>query len=68
MFFKKLDLIVNIPKKIIKNELDDNYIIRRASIDFNIPLFTNVRLAQTFINAFCNDELQIKDWKSYLLQ
>ncbi|AGC66988.1 carbamoyl phosphate synthase large subunit [Candidatus Uzinura diaspidicola str. ASNER] len=65
MFFKKLDLIINIPKKIIKNELDNDYIIRRASVDFNIPLFTNARLAQTFINAFCNDELQIKDWKSY---
>lgn len=66
IFFKKFDLIINIPKKIIKNKLDSkDYIIRRSSVDFNIPLFTNVCLARTFINAFCNDELQIKEWKSY---
>ena len=63
---KQLDMIINIPKKISKKELNNDYIIRRASIDFNIPLFTNIRLALTFIRAFCNDELQIKDWKSYL--
>lgn len=69
IFFKKLDLIINIPKKIIKNELESlDSIIRRASIDFNIPLFTNIRLARTFINAFCNDELQIKECKSYYLK
>lgn len=68
---KKLDLIINIPKKISKNELDNDYIIRRASVDFNIPLFTNVRLAHAFISAFCKkdfDELLIKDWKSYFFQ
>lgn len=61
----RLDLIINIPKKISKNELDNNYIIRRASVDFNIPLFTNIRLAHAFISAICNDKLVIKDWKSY---
>jgi carbamoyl-phosphate synthase large subunit len=64
-FIKKFDLIINIPKKISKNELDNDYIIRRASIDFNIPLFTNIRLAHAFISAFCTDKLIIKDWKSY---
>lgn len=62
---KQLDLIINIPKKNNKNEFNNDYIIRRASIDFNIPLFTNVRLAHAFISAFCNDELFIRDWKSY---
>lgn len=62
---KQLDLIINIPKKNSKNELNNDYIIRRKSIDFNIPLFTNVRLAHSFINAFCVDALCIKDWKSY---
>lgn len=65
---KRFDLIINIPKKLNKNELDNNYIIRRASIDFNIPLFTNIRLAHTFINAFCNDKLFIKEWKSYFFK
>lgn len=64
-FIKNFDLIINIPKKISKNKLDYDYIIRRASIDFNLPLFTNIRLAYTFISAFCNDKLIINDWKSY---
>ncbi len=66
IFFKKLDLIINLPKKIIKNDLySKDYIIRRASLDFNIPLLTNVRLAKTFITAFMVKKLQIKDWTSY---
>lgn len=64
---KQLDLIINIPTKNSKNELNNDYFIRRASIDFNIPLFTNVRLAHAFINTFYSDDLIIRDWKSYFL-
>lgn len=62
---KQLDLIINIPKKRSQNELNNDYLLRRASVDFNIPLLTNIRLALTFISAFCNDIILIKDWKSY---
>lgn len=65
---KRLDFIINIPKKISKKELNNDYLLRRASVDFNIPLLTNIRLALTFISAFCNDEIFIKDWKSYFLK
>ena len=50
---KKIDLVVNIPKNLSKDELNNDYTIRRSAIDFNIPLITNARLASAFINAFC---------------
>jgi len=49
-------------------ELSNGYKIRRASIDLNIPLVTNSRLASAFINAFCSvklDDLEIKSWAEY---
>ena len=51
-----------------QGELANGYKIRRAAIDFNIPLVTNARLASTFIKAFCNikvDDIQIKSWDEY---
>ena len=64
----KFDLIVNIPKNHTKRELTNGYRIRRGAIDHNIPLITNARLAQAFIEAFCQiplDQIQIKSWQDY---
>ncbi|MCC8171191.1 MAG: carbamoyl-phosphate synthase (glutamine-hydrolyzing) large subunit [Parabacteroides sp.] len=65
---KKIDLVVNIPKNLTAGELDNGYKIRRAAIDFNIPLITNARLASAFITAFCTmslDDIRIKSWDEY---
>ncbi len=65
---KQIDLVVNIPKNLTAAELSNGYKIRRAAIDFNIPLITNARLADAFIHAFCSmsvDEIQIKSWDEY---
>jgi len=65
---KKIDMVVNIPKDLTQRELTNGYKIRRASIDLNIPLITNSRLASAFINAFCTLKLQdidIKAWGEY---
>jgi len=65
---KKIDLVVNIPKNFTTNELDNGYKVRRAAIDFNVPLLTNSRLASAFIQAFCKqdvDEIEIKHWGEY---
>ena len=65
---KKIDLVVNIPKNFSSAELANGYKIRRAAIDFNIPLITNARLATAFIRAFCGmsiDDIQIKSWDQY---
>ena len=65
---KKIDLVVNIPKNLTPTELRNGYKIRRTSIDFNVPLITNTRLARAFIQSFCNmsiDDIAIKSWDEY---
>ncbi len=65
---KEIDLEINIPKNYTSQELQNGYLLRRAAVDFNIPLITNVRLATAFIKAFCElpmDEIQIKSWDQY---
>ena len=65
---RQIDMVVNIPRTLEKRELSDGYKIRRAAIDFNIPLITNARLATTFIKAFCKmseDDIKIKSWDEY---
>ena len=65
---KEIDLEINVPKNFTPVELKNGYMLRRAAVDFNIPLITNARLATAFIRAFCGmskDEIQIKSWDQY---
>lgn len=65
---KEVDMVINIPKNLTQIELENGYKIRRAAVDFNIPLITNTRLASAFIISFCNmsvDDIQIKSWDEY---
>ena len=65
---KQIDLVINIPKNLTQGELSNGYKIRRGAIDFNIPLFTNSRLAAAFIQAFCHidmNNIPIKSWEEY---
>ena len=62
------DLIINVPKNHTKRELTNGYKIRRAAIDHNIPLITNVNLAKAFIEAFCElkeSDIKPKSWQEY---
>ena len=64
----RFDLIINVPKNNTKRELTNGYRIRRAAIDHNIPLMTNVRLAKVFVEAFCHTRLadvKMKSWQEY---
>ncbi len=65
---KKIDLVINIPKNLSKDELNNDYLIRRTAVDFNIPIITNARLASAFIYAFCKrniEDIEIKSWDEY---
>jgi len=65
---RTIDLVINIPKDLTKSELSNDYDIRRSSVDFNIPLITNARLASAFITAFCKvsmEDIAIKSWDEY---
>jgi carbamoyl-phosphate synthase large subunit len=65
---KRLDLVINIPKNYQEDELTNDYLIRRQTVEFGIPLITNVQLAQRFVEALARkglDDLQIKSSNEY---
>ncbi|MCP4676170.1 MAG: carbamoyl-phosphate synthase (glutamine-hydrolyzing) large subunit [Deltaproteobacteria bacterium] len=64
----KIDLVINIPKHYQKEELTNDYIIRRTAVDFGVPLMTNLQLAQRLTEALTRipiDKLKIRSWRSY---
>jgi carbamoyl-phosphate synthase large subunit len=73
---REVDMIINIPKNNRETELKNDYIIRRMAIDFDIPLFTNIKVAREFIDALVNARLssadgttaalEIKAWEEYI--
>ena len=63
-----IDLVINIPKSGEKQELDNDYLIRRKAIDANVPLITNLQLAQRLAEALYRTtiaDLKIKSWDEY---
>lgn len=65
---KKIDLVINIPKNAQKEELDNDYLIRRKAIDFNVPLITNIKLAKRLVEALNSTklkDLKVKSWDEY---
>ena len=64
----KIDLVINIPKNIEKEELENDYLIRRKAVDFNVYLITNIQLAKRFVEALSKTTLQdlkVKSWNEY---
>ena len=70
----KVSLVINVSDKVEESKRDfdylvtDGYRIRRAAIDKNIPLFTDLRLAVSFIDAISRynlEDLEIKPWTEY---
>lgn len=65
---RKVDLVINIPKNYQEDELTNDYTIRRAAVDFAIPLFTNLQLAKRFVEAMSRKEMKdlaIKSWREF---
>ena len=73
---KEVGFVVNLSQQGVKLEetrrqrhLSDGYQIRRAVVDNQIPLFTDLHLVRAFIKALQNysiDDLEIKSYKEYL--
>ncbi len=64
----KLELVINIPAAFTKEELDDEYVIRRKAADYGIPLITNLQLARLLAEAMTAvkvEELEVKAWDEY---
>jgi carbamoyl-phosphate synthase large subunit len=65
---RKIDLVVNIPKHYQKEELTNDYIIRRAAVDFGVPLITNLQVAERLVEALeliPMDQLKVRSWNRY---
>src|SRR5581483_5753772 len=43
---REIDLIINVTDEYVVKEFDDDYTIRRAAVDFNITLLTNLQVAR----------------------
>ncbi|MGD1005789.1 MAG: carbamoyl-phosphate synthase (glutamine-hydrolyzing) large subunit [Ignavibacteriaceae bacterium] len=64
----KIDLVINIPKSHEKDELDNDYIIRRKAVDMNVNLITNIQVAKRFVKSlvrFRTEGLPVKSWDEY---
>ncbi len=65
---RKIDLVVSVPNPLKQINLDKNYDLRRATIDFNVPLITNLQVAKAFFDAINKKsihDLEIKSWQEY---
>jgi len=66
---RQIHLVINIPKNYSREEVTDGYLIRRKTIDFNIPLITNIQLAEALVEALQRyriGDLKIKEWSEYV--
>jgi len=65
---RKIDLVINIPKSYEKEELTNDYLIRRIAVDYNIPLLTDPQNTKLFIESISKlkmGDLEIKEWDEY---
>ncbi len=66
---KKVDLIINIPRKSCSNRKTDGYTIRRLAIDHHIPLITNLQIASALLQCLADeDSIEVKSWQEFLYQ
>ena len=65
---RSFDMVINIPKNNRDTELKNDYLIRRMAIDFDLPLFTNIKVAKQFTESLAQlakTPLEIKAWEEY---
>jgi carbamoyl-phosphate synthase large subunit len=65
---RKVDLVINIPKDFTREELSNGYLIRRTSVDYGIPLITNLQLAQRLaesLHRMGQRQLEVHSWRHY---
>ena len=67
---RKIDLVINItdPDFVSQKLLNDDYQIRRSTVDFGVPLFTNLQAAKLFVQAFFlkkQDDLKVNSYADY---
>ena len=68
---KKISFVINLSKTENNKEriITDGFRIRRAAVDNQIPLFTDLQLARAFVKALSRyqiENLEIRSYKEYL--
>jgi carbamoyl-phosphate synthase large subunit len=66
---RKIEMVINIPNKYTDQEMTDGFMIRRKSIDFNIPLITNLQLGKLIMDVIADgtvNNLEIASWDEYM--
>jgi carbamoyl-phosphate synthase large subunit len=67
---KKIDLVITIPPlKKDEDAIEDNYILRKTAIEFNIPTFMELNLAKTVVNSIKerrDKEFEVRAINEYL--
>ena len=64
----RIDLVINIPKNVEKQELENDYLIRRKAVDFGVPLITNLQGARRFVETISTtsiEDLRVRSWDRY---
>ncbi len=64
-----IDFVINIPTSHLRKEYEDEYVLRRAAVDFGIPLLTNVQVTKMFVKSVLEkklENLEIKSWQEYV--
>ncbi|MGH2344534.1 MAG: ATP-grasp domain-containing protein, partial [Chloroflexota bacterium] len=65
----EIDLLVNITDEYASEQFSDDYTIRRAAVDFNVPLLTNLQAARLFVQALAHyslEDLPVLPWDAYV--
>ncbi|MDD5657945.1 MAG: carbamoyl-phosphate synthase large subunit, partial [Elusimicrobia bacterium] len=64
---RRIELVVNIPKSDEEDELNNDYIIRRAAADYGVPLITNLQCAELLVEALpkARNGMKIRSWAEY---
>ncbi len=65
-----IDLVINIPSANKVDELTNGYAIRRAAVDYNVPLITNRQIAERLGEALSRSEpgkVKVRGWGEYVV-
>ena len=66
---RRIDLLINVTDEYVSEQFEDDYIIRRAAVDYNVPLLTNLQAARLFVAALARyrpEDLSAAPWDEYV--
>jgi len=64
----KIDLVVSVPNPLMQISVDKNADLRRATVDYNVPLITNAQVAKSFFHSILQKklaDLEVKHLQEY---